>query len=102
MASFQDTMKQWRRICKAQNSCGLCPLYVCCVFDPDARTNTNIATLEELIVQWAAEHPEPVYPTWGEYLFSTIYRQGLSFAQIMTEPIPAEIAQKLGIEPKEE
>ena len=100
MAEFQYTMKQWRRMCKARESCGSCLLYGRCV-DPDSQTDTEIATLEERIMQWVAEYPEPVYQTWGEYLFSTIYRQSLSFAQIMTEPIPAEIAQKLGIEPKE-
>jgi hypothetical protein len=28
--------------------------------------------IEKIVMSWAAEHPEPKYPTWMEYLF-TIY-----------------------------
>ena len=95
MAEFQEVMKQWRRICKAHESCGSCLLYGRCV-DPVSKTDTEIATLEELIVQWAEEHPEPVYPTWNEW-FET-FDEGID----VDEPIPADIAQRLGLKPKEE
>ena len=101
MAEFQYTMKQWRRIC-GMFPCRECQLYEICFSAPVSHTDVEIARIEELITNWAEENPEPVYQTWGEYLFSTIYRQGLSFAQIMTEPIPADIAEKLGLGPKEE
>ena len=71
----------------------------------------NIEEIEKAITDWAAENPEPVYPTWLEWLET----MGLVFYKPITEtesratifapeaikPIPADIAQKLGIEPKE-
>ena len=62
----------------------------------------------------AAEHPEPVYPTWAEWLNSIgviigerpfpalnipvyVYQASTK----MLEPIPADIAEKLGVTPKE-
>ena len=58
---------------------------------------------------WAAEHPEPVYPTWGEYLASIGVMKPVQhdkayevwFAQLYSTNIPADIAEKLGIAPKE-
>jgi len=64
MYEFQGVMRQWRRMCKAQNGhggCGSCPLGFYCGFNPDVRTDTDIRMLEELIVKWADEHPEPVH-----------------------------------------
>jgi hypothetical protein len=57
-------------------------------------------------MKWATEHPEPVYPTWGEYLEKVIphgsRETALTFAIFaMNHPISADIAEKLGIEPKE-
>ena len=61
---------------------------------------------------WAAEHPEPVYPTWGDWLAE----QGVLVCDVsypnkrywyainkqkIEQPIPTDIAEKLGIEPKE-
>jgi hypothetical protein len=69
---------------------------------------------EAIIMAWAAENPEPLYPTWGEWLerqgvvtlyYSLRYEEdGTSYYTPMDtirKPIPAYIAQKLGIEPKE-
>ena len=58
-------------------------------------------------MEWAAEHPEPVYPTWAEFLHEAFcekypmpYRGGAAWYAFLREtPIPADIAQKLGIEP---
>ena len=65
-------------------------------------------------MQWAAEHPEPVYPTWGEWFVErgdlTENWQELKVENkyggkcvigMFYQPIPTDIAQKLGIEPKE-
>ncbi len=70
-------------------------------------------------MSWAAEHPEPVYPTWGEWLISVGAARkiptGIPFElpdrRIVDPPwetvvdtnthIPADIAQKLGIKPNE-
>ena len=53
--------------------------------------------VEEIVMKWAAENPEPVYPSWGTWLAAKF---GYDLREIMYEPIPADIAQKLGIEPK--
>lgn len=97
MAEFQEVMKQWRRMCTA-HQCSKCPLdnAVCCISDPNLRTDVEIETLEELITNWAEEHPAPVYPTWNEW-FET-FDDGID----VDEPIPADIAQKLGLKPKED
>jgi hypothetical protein len=67
------------------------------------------AESEKAIMDWAAEHPEPVYPTWVEYLVGIgviPHEIRLETADTLMDthllkPIPADIAQKLGIEPKE-
>jgi hypothetical protein len=52
---------------------------------------------ETAIMSWAEEHPV-VYPTWGTWL-GTKYDYDLR--EILYTNIPADIAEKLGIEPKE-
>ena len=70
-------------------------------------------------MSWAADHPEPKYPTWQEYLEnnkivevqrampSSTTSNSVSYIERITTmakfymPIPADIAEKLGIEPKE-
>ena len=56
------------------------------------------------------KHPEPVYPTWRDYLHSigVLYNKHTAGGDVteihwgnMMTPIPADIAEKLGIEPKE-
>ena len=60
---------------------------------------------ENIITAQAAENPEPVYPTWLELVKA--YETGeqksdFDFVYWMaTTSIPADIAKKLGIEPKE-
>ncbi len=128
MADFTEVMRQARRLCKSYgNGCnGECPL--------DRRNHTNTtgndlcitigsgdaeiyAEIERCVMQWAAEHPEPVYPTWREWHNSMFPDAdcdigpcefgnknrfdcgGKLCAECMTEPIPADIAEKLGIKP---
>ena len=113
MADFVQTMKDWRRMCKAQEAiektdpCRVCPLANngndCCGIyeDNDGDDTRDYAHIEGVVARWAAEHPEPVYPTWGQY-FRRYY--GLEYCkghEMLLEPIPADIAEKLGIEPKE-
>lgn len=110
---FVQTMKDWRRMCK-NRKCSDCGLEEHCDADPSARKDEDIMSIEKEVTDWAAEHPEQVYPTWGEWLeiqdvvgvegyFETeagdlpIYRMRRDIWQ----PIPADIAEKLGIEPKE-
>lgn len=110
MAEFSEVMRQWRRMCVALEkahgdvACSVCRLHGCtAIYDSDG--TEDYADIERKVMRWAAEHPEPVYETWYEYLRtigmgcanSSAYRD----EWILTNRIPADIAEKLGIEPKE-
>ena len=123
MDEFVQTMKNWHRMCKTYTTEDESCCYGCPVVDLaehgcgaifEVEDSTDWERYEGAIREWAAEHPEPVYPTWGEWLekqgvvktvFSPRYEEdGASYYAPMyeiTNPIPAEIAEKLGIEPKE-
>ena len=106
MADFVQTMKDWRRMCKAQDdttcvACSSCPMgddgKSCMAVYEDEFETVDFAHIEQTVTEWAAEHPV-VYPTWGEYLH-TLHNEPSSCE--LNKPIPADIAEKLGIEPKE-
>lgn len=124
MAEFCEVMRQWRRMCRAFTEQGAedargcvasgCPLGhsdVC--GDIEAADDADFAKAETDIMRWAAEHPEPVYPTWKEWLeeqrivthFDFVSDKGTIVKWELTNksncPIPDDIAEKLGIEPKE-
>ena len=77
---FVQTMKGWRRMCETIQSenqktssggwCKGCPVQGVCVIDTEIKDTTEkgLAMIGERIQSWAAEHPEPVYETWFEYL----------------------------------
>ena len=99
MAEFSEVMKHISRMCKYYRQCyDGCPLTCYC---GNGNIGTyfaqpqNVERIEQYVMAWAAEHPV-VYPTWIEWFNSL---------GIMTvkadEKIPADIAQKLGVEPKE-
>ena len=119
MAEFAKTMKDWKRMCnemereRPHDACSGCPLegYGCpAIYEDNSRV--DFADVEKSVTAWATEHPEPVYPTWGEWLCD-MHVVGVQARQVplpklyytiesaMHKPIPADIAQKLGIEPKE-
>lgn len=73
---------------------------------------------EKMIMKWAAEHPEPVYPTWAEWLLevgggkernietgghcgNTYVTEVEHFVAALDSPIPEHIAKSLHIAPKE-
>ena len=112
MAGFQEVMRQWRRFCKSNNHCGECEFDGKGICGDFHLTKVPFADIELRIMAWAAEHPEPVYPTWIEWLvdigvigeYAKLPLEASSTVVVSTtlaEPIPADIAQKLGIEPKE-
>lgn len=129
MAEFVQTMKDWRRMCNAcqtekdiRGVCGCFPAgnyEICAMKSIDkeadlACDNLYFERLEKMITAWAAEHPEPVYPSWGEWLaeqgivklvnserYDEDYQKVLVLLDSVENPIPADIAKKLGIEPKE-
>ena len=108
MAEFQEVMKQYKRLLVAHNSGEETPIDV---HYPCMMENTE--HFEETVMAWAAEHPEPQYQTWSEWFVSMgmlpdkwdslppgkLYVGWLP--DLMHTPIPADIAEKLGIEPKE-
>jgi len=110
MAEFQEVMRQYVRLCESQENCSHCPVYrfYGCFNTVKRVSECNDADMfERTIMEWAAEHPEPVYPTWWEYLYEIGGMQVVSsehYSAVRTclsNPIPADIAEKLGIEPKE-
>lgn len=126
MADFVQTMWDWRRMCnemQLMDGCEDCPIIknthrgeVHCVGGETladvVADVVGISKIAQIVTEWAAENPEPVYPTWMEWLVSIgvvrheecpnvdgvarYYTEGMYFA------IPAETAKKYGIEPKEE
>lgn len=62
-------------------------------------TQEDVEKFEAAVMKWAAEHPEPIYTSWGEWI-GKVTGQTLD-GDLLRSPIPADIAQKLGIEPKE-
>lgn len=105
MAEFQEVMRQFGRMC-AEAGCSRCPLH-----DRDGTTDgcsmakfiNEPKIIEDKIVEWAAEHPEPVYPTWYRWLImmGAVGSVEDLFSDLQ-RPIPADIAERLGIKPKEE
>ena len=107
MAEFQEVMRQWERMCRARTLCNDgCPI-------KKARIGCNVAgaweaskEIENLVMKWAEEHSEPIYPTWGEWFLRTC-QVGLTpdFSEndwfgLLNSRIPAETAEKLGIPPE--
>ncbi|MBP5710006.1 MAG: hypothetical protein J6W84_03410 [Bacteroidales bacterium] len=117
-------MRQFDRMCKAHAGCVDCPLAIKGTVETKCSISSFVEEpdyIEREVMSWAAEHPEPVYPTWVEWLNSigltkhdtgqfcvhkpNLYSYEIKEVDILNEaaykPIPADIAQKLGIEPKE-
>lgn len=115
MAEYAWVMKQWQRMCGSMQGgiakCDNCPLLkVICQYKPDEMADFDEA--EKIIADWAAKNPEPVYPTWVDWLVkqgvlvgdntnpNIRYWYAMNMEKI-EQPIPTEIAEKLGLEPKE-
>lgn len=121
--SFQEVMRQARRMCKTEGAneydCETCPRNgKSCV--PRAHFSFKTGDDEEYerdVMKWAEEHPEPIYPKWDEVwhqLFPNAMEKGApclryffsrneinvmcpNCEECRDRPIPAEIAEKLGI-----
>ena len=132
MAEFTEIMRQAKRLCAAHYSMcdsSNCPLdneeEDACRLLPD-HDGEDYNELERIIMDWAKEHPEPVYPSWEAAwrrlfpdadiervfcpeIFGDKYKcdwcQGwscddnYSCDECLERPIPAEVAEKLGIKP---
>ena len=114
MAEFQEVMRQWKRRCKhcdAEEIVGCCVNGVTCDAFRMMKDHTNFKLVEENVMKWAEENPEPVYPTWWKYMHmigvipDTLGDKTLGEVTIeglIQTHIPKDIAQKLGIEPLKE
>ena len=116
--SFQEVMKQFDRMCWHYQQKRECPM-ACPMNGVNISQCRKIAfeepkVTEQTVMQWAEENPEPVYPTWVEWLLEqgvASKRRGFRFEEdgmyeycltaYAFKPMPADIAQKLGIPPKE-
>ena len=73
ITNFTQTMHDWQRMCKYfdehyhEDCCHICPIQNCGAIW-EMENTTNWKEIEEIISTWAAEHKEPIYPTWREYL----------------------------------
>lgn len=128
MAEFMEVMRTARRMCISMGNCEEnCPLHDTfseCSWlhnSPEDINENNLAKCEAAIMKWAAENPELRYPTWDEWqqehfrdganmirpcefmsradahCFVHMYADGCR--DCANQPIPADIAQKLGIQP---
>lgn len=124
MAEFLEVHRQFDRMCRYYQRKRECPM-ACPMIGVNISECRKIAfeepdVTEKTVMSWAAEHPEPVYPTWLEYLARycgaprKIDLVPVGFAEevhgvlpetyihwLMTHRIPADTAQKLGLQPKE-
>lgn len=122
MAGFCEVMRQARRMCRTYKACVACPFEGVCEIG-NFRTperDIDLKVFEETVMKWAAEHPEPRYPTWYEWQESnfeghTLWICPMAFsvpcpcarsvtsaskcAKCRNNQIPAHIAEKLGIKP---
>lgn len=124
MSEFTDVMRQAKRMCESfsDGHCSECP-----VGDANAlecgitvTSEMDCKDVERLVMQWAAKHPEPVYPTWDEWQKSVFPDAEIDItpcafgsrdrlncflekkcSTCKEQQIPADIAEKLGIKPKE-
>lgn len=129
MAEFAEVMRQAHRMCDVYDYCNDCPMsssnVQCAMACDKDYTDAVLKEFEQTVMQWAKEHPEAQYPTWREWQnenfpdapvrltpcsFMSEERhekimgkecEFLSCADCVNTPIPADIAKKLGIRPKE-
>lgn len=125
MAEFTEIMRQAKRMCTAHGS--MCNTNNCPLDNGEAcRINIDLDgedynELERIILDWAAEHPEPVYPSWEEgwrqlfpdtdirhtlcpKVFGDKYKcdwcLDVNDCDVrLKRPMPAEVAEKLGVKP---
>lgn len=128
MAEFTEVMRAAKRMCDSfGDECSECPL-------KRANTGTHgslcvsvgggsaemYKLIEERVMQWAAAHPDPAYPSWNEWYqknFLGAYRAGKRVCPALfgdgancyretdcdkcrDRPISADVAVKLGIRPE--
>lgn len=124
MAEFAEVMRQAGRMCKAHPNCTDCPIQGVQIKKDEGLLCSSFKCkypelYEKAVMKWAAEHPEPKYPTWREwhkvefpdagsnvapchFMSRDECCKGYDCRNCDTQTIPAHIAEKLGIEPIKE
>lgn len=121
MAEFVEVMRQAKRMCAAHG--GMCNIRNCPMDNGEAcrlaadQDGEDYGEVEHIIMAWAAEHKASRYPTWNEWQESTFPDasekmdpccfasvdkfgcDGILCKDCREQPIPADIAEKLGIRP---
>ena len=92
MAEFSEVIRHFKRLCTTSD-CNTCCLK-CDKMGCITMSHEDPKEFERRVMWWASAHPEPQYPTWVEWFNSM---GGVDCG----ERIPADIAEKLGIKPKE-
>ena len=110
MAEYQKVMKQHMRMCRyyreKNNTCNGCQIYeedleAICIGAPCVYIEKNLERVEKVVMEWAEEH-KVIYPTWTEYFRETgIFKAGQGHEALDTLRMEPEIAEKLGVKPKE-
>jgi hypothetical protein len=108
MAEFVEVMDIKRRMCKYYDDCSDgCPLDNTnfCALSEESLTTKDFKEAENIMLEWAEEHLLE-YPYMIDVLSSSFnMRRDLDGREILlwlnTTRISEEIAQKLGIQPKE-
>ena len=120
MAEYNDVIKHFKRMCRYYNNRATqndCPLYCKghgCNISHCRLLAFDDKKFQNVVMAWAETHKEPVYPTWEEYLIlkgllmpywneqgTAPYDMYVYAARALANHIPADIAEKLGIAPKE-
>ena len=127
MAEFQEVMKQAKRMCRQIADCNECPLDLPegCKMQPyslpDKWDVEEFEKAADIVMDWAEKYPEPRYPTWNEWYKATFpnsnyhtspcpsmfykicetsnYHAEVECYECKNTPIPADIAEKLGVKP---
>lgn len=124
MAEFVEVMGIKKRMCKyyedRSGGCGGCPLDNTnfCALSDESLSERDFKEAETIMLNWNKKHPV-IFPTWIEWLKSIgviPYLAGcvvkrddddnflsghVNVNEIAIKPIPKDIAEKLGIQPKE-
>ena len=109
MAEYTDVIKHFKRMCKsitpAKCVYGECPIgreFGCENIGQCRKIALEgYVEFDKLVMAWAAAHPEPVYPAWRDWLRSQYpMMEPYTMTGILELPIPADIAEKLGIKPE--
>lgn len=119
MAEFTEVVKQAKRMCGQIADCNGCPLNLpegCKIQSYSLPDKWDVEELEkaaDIVMDWAAKHPEQRYPSWSEtwrrlfpdarYTPCPESEFGIKMEckggckACLDEPIPADIAEKLGV-----